>query len=90
MKDFDFARKVAEDIEEKIQRNLKQAGFDLSGLLNKLDPIRKIIYIAAMQLTVNALVAQMKEPEKFLFDRVVGHSETCVMSAAFDPRKKEE
>lgn len=84
-----FEQKMHAAAEQLIQETLSDAGIKISDMVNGYpDPLRFIV-VAAMQLAVNSLKAQFKPIEAGLFAHILQHTESIVLQASFDPRKKE-
>ena len=90
MSDFDFVKKIVDAVEDEIQNTLARAGGEIAALLNRRDAFGKVVYLAAFQMTVNALVSKMGQGEKALYDQILANSSTVVMTAPVDRREKED
>ena len=90
MNDFNFIKKIVNAVEDEIQSTLARAGNEIAVLLNRRDAFGKVVYLAAFQMTVNALVSKMGSAEKALYDQILANSSTVVMTAPVDRRDKED
>ena len=70
-------------IEASMQRLITafQDGF------NAMPDMAEPLYLAAMQVFLAAMLPGLTSAGREIYDHIVGHSETVVMPADFDPRR---
>ena len=71
-------------IDAYIQKTSQTAAYALGDLLEPLDLIDETIYLAVMQLVLEARKSQFGDVEQKLFDKIL-----TMLPTEFDPRKKE-
>lgn len=86
----DVIKKVAEAMQAIVQTTLEDTGYKISDLVNSYPDRMRFIVIASMQLTVNSLSAQFNPVEKELYEHILKNTESILLSAEFDPRKKRD
>lgn len=48
--------------------------------MNKREPLRKVIFLAAMSMTVSAMLPNLAKPEKGLYDLILAQTTTVIGS----------
>lgn len=76
-------------ITDHIQKTSQAAAYALGDLLEPLDLFDETIYLAVMQLVLEARKKQFRDVDQRLFDHILKHSSLTMLPTEFDPRKKE-
>lgn len=85
-----FMKEIASAVKEYVSKKSQEASYAIGDLLDPLDEADTIIYLAVMQLAVEAHKSRFGIRARRIFDHIVEHSTLTILPTEFDPRKKEE
>ena len=72
-------------IEESMQRLITA----FQDSFNHMPAMAEPLFLAAMQVFLAAMLPGLTPAGREIYDHIVGHSETVVMPADFDPRRND-
>ena len=84
-----FMKAIAPAVKEYVSKKSQEASYAIGDLLDPLDKADTIIFLAVMQLVVEAHKSRLGIRDRRVFDHIVEHSTLTILPTEFDPRKKE-